>query len=121
MTANAEPNTAAGSHGPGHISSLRQLVAVFVALLGLTVVTVAAAQVDLGDANVWIALGIAALKGSLVVLFFMHLRYDSPFNAVVFVAALVFVALFIGIALLDRESYQPQLIEGYAPAIQQAR
>ncbi|RMF23450.1 MAG: hypothetical protein D6760_05295 [Deltaproteobacteria bacterium] len=102
----------------GHVSSLRQLAAVFLALVALTVITVAAAQIDLGSANIWIALGIAALKGSLVVLFFMHLKYDSPFNGVVFVSALVFLALFIALALLDRESYAPELIPNYAPAVQ---
>jgi len=108
----------AGEGAVGHVSSFRQLVTVFVALLVLTVVTVAAAQVDLGAANIWIALGIAAVKGSLVVLFFMHLRYDSPVNAVAFVSALVFLALFIGIALLDREAYTPELIPNYAPAVE---
>ena len=37
--------------------------------------------------------------GLLVVMYFMHLRWDSPFNGIVILAALFFVALFIGLAL----------------------
>jgi cytochrome c oxidase subunit IV len=44
----------------------------------LLVLTVAAAQVDLGDWNLPIALAIAITKAILIVLFFMHVRYGSP-------------------------------------------
>ena len=85
----------------------------------LTVITVAAVHVDLGKLNLWIALIIATVKASLVALFFMHLWYDKPFNAIVFVGALVFVMLFVGFALLDTTAYQPELIPGHAPALEQ--
>ena len=58
---------------------------------GPTVATVAATWVDLGGWNLWIALGIATVKASLVALYFMHLRYDNPFYALIFVTALVFL------------------------------
>ena len=47
-------------------------------LMLLLVLTVAAARVDLGAANVPIALAIAIAKAILIVLFFMHVRYGSP-------------------------------------------
>ena len=72
-------------HGVGHIVPFRVLTATAIALLILTAITVWAAGFDFGAGNVWVALGIAALKGSLVALFFMHLRWDRPFNAIVFV------------------------------------
>jgi cytochrome c oxidase subunit 4 len=82
------------------------LLTVFAALLVLTVATVAVTWVDLGrTANVWIALVIAVAKAGLVALFFMHLWWDSKFNFVVLVAALFFVALFIGITVLDTKEY----------------
>ncbi|UCF68350.1 MAG: cytochrome C oxidase subunit IV family protein [Acidobacteriota bacterium] len=109
----------AGHPRVGHVSPLKTLAGVWAALMVLTVVTVAAAQVNVGDLNIWIALVIAVVKGSLVVLYFMHLKYDSPFNAVVFISALVFVILLIGLTLLDRETYTPDLIPGYAPAMEQ--
>lgn len=100
-----------------HIVPFRVLAAVFGALLVLTVVTVAATRVDLGSLNLWLAMGIATIKAALVVLYFMHMRYDHPFNAVVFVTALAFVALFVSFALIDSAAYQPELIPGYAPEI----
>ncbi len=74
-----------------------------------TAITVGASMIDLGQANIWVALLIAVIKGGLVVMYFMHLRWDSPFNGVILIAALFFVSVFIGLALLDSHSYQPQL------------
>jgi cytochrome c oxidase subunit IV len=109
----------AGAHVGGHVMSVRVLAAVWGALVGLTVLTVAATWVDLGRAALLVALAIATVKASLVVLYFMHMRYDRPFNAVVFISALLFVAIFVGITLIDTVAYQPNLIPGYAPAIHQ--
>ncbi|MCH7471940.1 cytochrome C oxidase subunit IV family protein [bacterium] len=103
--------------GLAHIAPLGGLLATFGALMILTVVTVAASWVDLGKLNLVIALMIAVVKATLVVLFFMHLRHDRPFNAIVFVASLFFVVLFIGLALMDTVHYQPDVIPGYAPEV----
>src|SRR5688500_12190680 len=63
------------------------LLAVFAALIVLTFMTVAVTWVDFGrTANVWIALVIAAAKAGLVALYFMHLRWDSPFNGLILCA-----------------------------------
>lgn len=86
------------------------LLTVWAALVVLTVATVAVTYVDLGRFNLWLALGIAVLKGSLVGLYFMHLRYESPFNAFVLVVALAFVALFIVGTLGDTQAYQPNMV-----------
>ena len=109
--------TAAAEHV--HIVPMPVLLAVWGALVVLTVVTVAATWIDLGRFNLLLAMAIATVKASLVVLYFMHMRYDRPFNAIVFVAALLFVALFVGITLIDTAAYQPELIPGYAPGMQQ--
>lgn len=92
-----------------HVVPPRVLVAVWAALLVLTAVTVGVTYVDLGPFNLWLALGIATCKAALVALYFMHLRYDHPFNAVVFVGALFFVMLFIALALLDTAEYRPSI------------
>lgn len=105
-------------HGSAHTTPLRVLVVVWLSLVALTVLTVAATWVDFGAFNLWLAMGIATVKGSLVVLYFMHMRYDRPFNAVVFATALLFVTLFVSITLLDTTHYEPDMIPGYAPAIQ---
>jgi cytochrome c oxidase subunit IV len=113
----------AGNSGDGrerplsHIMPLKVLVAVWVALVVLTGITVGATQVNLGGMALWVAMAIATLKASLVALYFMHLRYDRPVNLIFFLGALLFVFLFVGMALLDTQSYQPDLIPGYAPAM----
>src|SRR5438128_10888786 len=58
-------------------SGVRLYVAVFAALLVLTVATVSVSYVDLGPLSVVVALTIAFTKALLVVLFFMHLRESS--------------------------------------------
>jgi cytochrome c oxidase subunit IV len=103
--------------GTGHVVPWRLLAGVWATLVVLTVVTVGITWVDLGRLNLVAAMAIATVKASLVLLYFMHLRWDRPFNAVIFVATLCFAALFITLALLDTTTYQPDLIPGYAPAI----
>jgi len=93
------------------------LVAVWAALMVGTLATVAVVGIDLGKLNLWLAMAIATAKASLVALYFMHLRYDRPFLAIVFVTSLVFVMLFVGLALMDTVEYQPELIPGFAPAL----
>lgn len=107
------------SHEPAlsHIMPLKVLVAVWGALVVLTVITVGVTYLDLGGMALWVAMAIATLKASLVALYFMHLRYDRPVNLIIFLGALLFVFLFVGMALLDTQSYQPDLIPGYAPAM----
>ncbi len=103
-------------HEP-HVVPISILAAVWIALVVLTGCTVAITWFDLGRLNLWAALVIATAKASLVVLYFMHLRYERPFNAIVFISALVFVALLVGGTLTDTREYQPDLIPGYAPAM----
>jgi cytochrome c oxidase subunit 4 len=97
-----------GDHG-GHAVPRRILLGVYSALIVFTVITYAVSRLDLGEANVWVALLIAVIKGSLVILYFMHLRWDSPMNAICVIAAFFFVALFIGISILDTHYYQPNI------------
>ena len=77
------------------------LLAVFVALTFLTVVTVAQASFELGSLDVAVTMVIATIKATLVMLFFMHLAYDKPFNLIIFLSSFVFVALFIIFTLTD--------------------
>ncbi len=102
-------STEAAHGSSAHVVPFGVLLGVFVALLALTYLTVAARAVDLGGLNIWIALAIATAKGALVVLYFMHLRYDSPFYSIVFLTALAFVLLFLGITILDTIEYQPDI------------
>jgi cytochrome c oxidase subunit 4 len=107
-----------GDEGGGHIVPVRTLWIVLGTLVVLTWVTVAATWFEWGSLNLWIALGIATVKASLVLLYFMHLRYDPPIYALVLIFALLFVMLFVGLALVDTSAYQGDLIPGYAPGMQ---
>lgn len=101
-----------GGQRLAHVMPIALLLGVFAALMVLTVLTVAAAQIDLGTANLLIALAIATLKASLVALYFMHLRYDNPFYALIFVVGLLFLAFFLALTLLDTLQYRPD-VEGF--------
>ena len=92
-----------------HIMPPSVLLTVYGVLVALTVATVAITLVDLGILNIWAALAIAVLKASLVILYFMHLRYDSLFNGIILIAALGFVMVFIGVALMDTSEYRSNL------------
>lgn len=76
-------------------------LAILVALLVLTGVTVGASYIDLGPANIVVALLIATTKASLVGLFFMHLLHDKPVNGMILVAGFMFLGLLLSFCLLD--------------------
>jgi cytochrome c oxidase subunit IV len=81
-----------------------------IALLILTAITVIAAGFDFGQGNVVIALTIATIKGALVVLFFMHLRWDKPINRIIAMAGFLFLGIFLMFDLIDynaRNNYLP--------------
>jgi cytochrome c oxidase subunit 4 len=103
-----------GGHGHhsgfSHPMPVWMLLAVFFALLGLTFLTVFQAQFDLGNAEIWLSLTIATIKAGLVILFFMHLLWDKPLNAIVILGSLIFVALFLGFTMMDAEGYRENLI-----------
>ncbi|MCG3195847.1 MAG: cytochrome C oxidase subunit IV family protein [Candidatus Omnitrophica bacterium] len=115
-------SSAHGSHSGhgeqvGHIVGWPILVATWAALMVFTYITVAATYIDLGSLNLWLAMVIATIKAALVVMYFMHLRYDRPINALVFVISLSALALFLVLAMLDTAHYQQVLIPGYAPGM----
>jgi cytochrome c oxidase subunit 4 len=93
-----------------HIVSPRVYVAVFLALLVFTFLTVAAARVDLGEPevggvrvplNVMVAVAIAVVKATLVVLYFMHVKYSGRLVQIVVASAFVFLAILLVITLSD--------------------
>ena len=92
-----------------HVSSRRTLLGVFAALVALTLITVGVAGAASDAWEIWIALGIASVKTFLVATYFMHLKYDNPFHALLLVAGVGFVALFLALTLADAQSYFPQV------------
>jgi len=90
-------------HHHAHIASIRTNALVFVGLLALTLLTVAAYKVRLGEFNLAIAIIIASMKASLVCTWFMHLKYEARFNTLFFVGTTLFVAVFVGYTVNDTE------------------
>lgn len=94
-----------GNHDDGavhaHVSSIPFYVAIFLGLLFLTGMTVGQSYVDLGKLNIVLVILIATMKASLVVTFFMHLRWDSKFNTLIFLSTLFFIGVFFAYTMND--------------------
>ncbi len=100
-------------HGLAHTMPIKGLIGVWAALMVLTVLTVSVTSVDLGyTLNLVVAMAIATVKATLVMLFFMHLWWDKKFNVVVFLSSFLFVLLFVALTVNDRGEYQAD-IESY--------
>jgi cytochrome c oxidase subunit IV len=84
-----------------HVVSPKLYVSVFLALMFFTVLTVVVAYFDLGRANVFIALSIAVIKATLVVLFFMHVRWSSRLTMVFVVAGIFWLFIMVALTLSD--------------------
>lgn len=84
-----------------HIVPRKTLVLIFAILLVLTATTVAVAMVDLGVFSTVVALGIAALKASLVVLFFMEMKYSNPVSKLFVVGGLFWLAILLVLTFND--------------------
>jgi cytochrome c oxidase subunit IV len=78
-----------------HVVSWKLYLGIFLALCVLTVVTVGAAGQDFGALNTPIALAIAVTKATLVILFFMHVKYSPRLTTLVVCAGFVFLVLLI--------------------------
>ena len=87
--------------GHHHVSSSAMFFNVLAILLVLTVVTVAASRFDFGAANMLIAMAIASVKASLVILFFMHVKWDTAINKIVFLSSFLFLSLLFIFTLVD--------------------
>ena len=70
-----------------HIVSRKTYIVVWGALMALMILTAGLSRIDLGEWSTLVALAIAAIKALLVILFFMHVRYESQKMAWVFVVA----------------------------------
>ena len=93
-----------------HVSSVGFYIAVFAGLLTLTLLTVGQSYVDLGKLNIIIVIFIATMKASLVVTFFMHLRWDNKFNALIFISTIFFIGVFFTYTINDtgqRNEFDP--------------
>jgi len=98
-----------------HVSHIKTYWVVWIGLMFLMVLTVVLSRVPMpGPLNTLIALGIAAIKATLVLLFFMHLKYESyVLSGVVFVAGLFWLLIFFGLTIIDYASRNKLGIPGH--------
>jgi cytochrome c oxidase subunit 4 len=85
-----------------HIVSVRVYITIFLVLLVGTALTVAAAFMDFPwRLNTIVALTIATVKATFVVLYFMHVRYSARLVWVIVIAALFWMAIMFAFTLAD--------------------
>jgi cytochrome c oxidase subunit IV len=91
----------AHGYGPHHVTSSKTFMTVLLTLLFLTIITVAASRVDFGSANLLIAMLIASVKAALVIAIFMHVKWDTAINKIVFLSSFLFLSLLLIFTLAD--------------------
>ncbi len=84
-----------------HITSTVTYFVIFGILLVLTTFTVVVAFVDLGILNTTVALAIAVLKATLVILYFMHLRYSTRLTWVIMICSVTILGILFVLTLTD--------------------
>ena len=84
-----------------HISPKSTYYAIFGALMALTALTVYVAFQHLGWLNFPVAISIALIKASLVVLFFMHVKYSSKLTKLLVASTFFFLAALFGLTMTD--------------------
>ena len=101
----AQDGHAAAEHD--HVVPFSVLFWTFAFLIVMTVITVTAAGVPaFKPFAIWVAMAVAVFKAMAVMLWFMHLRYDTGFNSIAIVCAILFVFLFIFMCYLDTAEYR---------------
>lgn len=83
------------------IVPIKVYVAVFLALITLTITTVAVSRIDLGEWNFVVAMTIAVIKGTLVILFFMHVKQSSSMTKLFVAAGFFWMAILFVFVLSD--------------------
>ena len=84
-----------------HVVPKKIYFVIFGILLVLTFLTVVAAYYDLGPLNPIVAVTIACVKGALVVLFFMHVRYSDKLTWVIVITGFGWIAVLLVLTLSD--------------------
>ena len=91
-----------GHAAPHHRSSLVSYIVVFIVLMVLTVVTVAASRIDLGvGLNTLIAMAIAVVKATVVILWFMHVIHSPRLTWIVVIASFLWLGVLFVLTFSD--------------------
>ncbi|HKR66847.1 MAG TPA: cytochrome C oxidase subunit IV family protein [Thermoanaerobaculia bacterium] len=93
--------TYTGHAAPHHQASLVTYFAVFFGLMILTVITVAVSRVDLGTMNTAVAMAIAILKATLVILWFMHVIHSPRLTWIVVMSSFIWLGVLFVLMFAD--------------------
>jgi len=85
----------------GHVSPKTVSYTIFASLMVLTGITVAVAFINLGPLNFPVALSIAIVKATLVILFFMHVKYSSRLTKLVVATGFFFLLILFTLTMTD--------------------
>jgi cytochrome c oxidase subunit 4 len=100
-----EADTAAG-HGANEQAAHaplpnRVFILVWIALLALTALTVGASVLLPGRVGVGVAMVVTPIKAALILMWFMHLKYEKPVFRYMFLAAMLILAIVMGLTFFD--------------------
>jgi cytochrome c oxidase subunit 4 len=84
-----------------HIVPVKNYIAVFIVLMVLTVATYEVAKINLGGFNLVVALTIAIVKASCVILIFMHVKYSTTLTKAVVASGFFFFLIMIFFTMND--------------------
>ena len=88
-------------HSEHHIVSPKVYLTIFLTLLACTALTVAASYVEMYSWNAVVAIAIGCLKATLVVLYFMHVKYSSKLTKLTVGAGVFTFLILVGMSLSD--------------------
>jgi cytochrome c oxidase subunit IV len=89
-------------HAPAHHrSSLLSYILVFLTLMVLTVVTVAVSKIDLGEFNTLVAMAIAILKATVVILWFMHVIHSPRMTWIIVLSSFLWLGVLFVLTFSD--------------------
>jgi cytochrome c oxidase subunit 4 len=84
-----------------HVVPQKVYLLVFATLLCLTLITVDVAFYNFGWLNLYVALAIATIKASIVVMYFMHVKYSPRLTWLFALAGMFWFVILIVLTLSD--------------------
>ncbi len=84
-----------------HLVPARVFLSVWVGLVLLTVITVSASYLDMKKFTVFTVMLIATVKASLVLLYFMHIRFENKIFMIMILVVLAVFSVFVALTFSD--------------------
>jgi cytochrome c oxidase subunit 4 len=101
MAHQPDHETYSGHSAPHHVAPLGMYFAVFAALMILTVLTVWVSRIDLGAFNTPVAMAVAIVKATVVILWFMHVIHSPRMTWIVVISSFLWLAVMFALFYSD--------------------